>query len=232
MADVTVSQFAEVLKVPVERLLTQLDEAGIRVSGADDTISDDAKMELLTFLRRAHGRTQDSAAPRKITLQRKSQGEIKVASAQGRARMVNVEVRSKKTYLNRSVLEERARVQQEEVDKQHKPVPVAVQEDVRLDQERIEAAAREAEQRQGQREEEEALRRADEEARQLAEQETRRQAEVVRERLEAERRQQEQAAAAKQVRETPRDTTREATPRARAELHVSSDASARFKKKK
>src|SRR4029078_9526539 len=117
MADVTVSQFAEVLKVPVERLLTQLDEAGIRVSGADDTISDDAKMELLTFLRRAHGRTQDTAAPRKITLQRKSQGEIKVASAQGRARMVNVEVRSKKTYLNRSVLEERARVQQEEVDR-------------------------------------------------------------------------------------------------------------------
>ena len=39
MADVTVSQFAEVLKVPVERLLTQLDEAGIRVSGADDTIT-------------------------------------------------------------------------------------------------------------------------------------------------------------------------------------------------
>ena len=89
MADVTVSQFAEVLKVPVERLLTQLDEAGIQVSGANDTISDDAKMELLTFLRRAHGRTQDSTAPRKITLKRKSQGEIKVASPQGRARMVN-----------------------------------------------------------------------------------------------------------------------------------------------
>ncbi|MBL8266837.1 translation initiation factor IF-2, partial [Steroidobacter sp.] len=106
MADVTVSQFAEVLKVPVERLLTQLDEAGIRVSGANDMISDDAKMELLTFLRKAHGRTQNTAAPSKITLKRKSQGEIKVASAQGRARMVNVEVRSKKTYLNRSVLEE------------------------------------------------------------------------------------------------------------------------------
>lgn len=108
MADVTVSQFAEVLKVPVERLLTQLDEAGIRVSGANDMISDDAKMELLTFLRRAHGSKQSTAAPSKITLKRKSQGEIKVASAQGRARMVNVEVRSKKTYLNRSVLEEQA----------------------------------------------------------------------------------------------------------------------------
>src|SRR5689334_23962350 len=106
MADVTVSQFAEVLKVPVERLLTQLDEAGIQVSGANDLISDDAKMELLTFLRRSHGRTEGTTAPPKITLKRKSQGEIKVASSQGRARMVNVEVRSKKTYLNRAALEE------------------------------------------------------------------------------------------------------------------------------
>src|SRR3954469_167326 len=114
MADVTVTQFADVLKVPVERLLTQLDEAGIHVAGADATISDEAKMELLTFLRRSHGRNSEASSPRKITLQRKSQGEIKVASSQGRARTVNVEVRTKKTYLNRSVLEEKARPQEEE----------------------------------------------------------------------------------------------------------------------
>ncbi len=234
MADVTVSQFAEVLKVPVERLLTQLDEAGIRVSGADDTISDDAKMELLTFLRRAHGRTQDSAAPRKITLQRKSQGEIKVASAQGRARMVNVEVRSKKTYLNRSVLEERARVQQEEVDRHKHEVERAKQdvestketrEEDLLKQQRMEAEQREAEARQRLELEEEAKRRADEEARVAAEEEARRQAEA-RERQEAERRREQETA--KVVREPEREA-----PRAqRAELHVSSDASARFKKKK
>src|SRR5204862_963395 len=35
MAEVTVSQFAEVLKVPVDRLLVQLDQAGIKVSGPD-----------------------------------------------------------------------------------------------------------------------------------------------------------------------------------------------------
>ncbi len=39
MSDVTVAQFAEVLKVPVDRLLIQLDEAGIAVNGADDVIS-------------------------------------------------------------------------------------------------------------------------------------------------------------------------------------------------
>lgn len=234
MADVTVSQFAEVLKVPVERLLTQLDEAGIHVAGADDTISDDAKMELLTFLRRAHGRTQDTAAPRKITLRRKSQGEIKVASPQGRARMVNVEVRSKKTYLNRSVLEEQARVQQEEVDRQRHEVdrprkdvveqqPEVLEAD-RLKQERLEAEAREAEARQRQQAEEEAKRRADEEARVLAEEEARRQAEA-RERQETERRREQESAKA-------REPEREAPRVQRAELHVSSDASARFKKKK
>ena len=38
MADVTVSQFAEALKVPVDKLLTQLDQAGIAVNGADDAL--------------------------------------------------------------------------------------------------------------------------------------------------------------------------------------------------
>ena len=112
MAQVTVSQFAEVLKVPVDKLLSQLDEAGIKIGGAGDIISDDAKLELLTHLRRAHGRVDDTAAPRKITLQRKSQQEIKLASTQGRARTVAVEVRRKKTYLNRTVLEEEARHRQ------------------------------------------------------------------------------------------------------------------------
>jgi translation initiation factor IF-2 len=279
MADVTVSQFAEVLKVPVERLLTQLDEAGIRVSGADDTISDDAKMELLTFLRRAHGRTRDSAAPRKITLRRKSQGEIKVASAQGRARMVNVEVRSKKTYLNRSVLEEQARVPQEEPEllPQEQPVesvqpaqpvqealvpspesvaaPVPFETDVpaqpempaeeeavpapapaaptpeMLEQQaRLEAEAREAVLRAQEIAEEEARRQAGELALQMAEQEARREADAAIERAETERRQQQQQADA--AARAARAPSQRDTPQRRAELHVSSDASARFKKKK
>jgi len=92
MADVTVSQFAEVLKVPVDRLLIQLDQAGIKVEGPNDRISDDAKLELLTHLRRAHGAQarDQQAAPSKITLKRKTQSELKLASAQGRARTVNV----------------------------------------------------------------------------------------------------------------------------------------------
>lgn len=238
MADVTVTQFAEVLKVPVDRLLTQLDEAGIRVGGADATISDEAKMELLTFLRRAHGSTQDTAAPRKITLQRKSQGEIKVASAQGRARTVNVEVRSKKTYLNRSVLQEQSRVQQDEraqpeervVSPEDADRQKQIEEEKRLTQERLEAQQREAEQRK--RAEEESRRHAEEEARMRAEEEARLQKEA-RERSEAERKQTarppaEQPKAAREAGQRDSEPARFQ----RTELHVSSDASARFKKKK
>src|SRR5690606_32212948 len=205
--------------------------------GADDTISDEAKMELLTFLRRAHGRGED-AAPRKITLKRKSQGEIKVASAQGRARTVNVEVRRKKTYLNRSVLEEQARVQHEEVEKVKQAQEDERESQARLeaDKERQEAEAREAERRRREQEEAELQRRAEEEARILAEENARLMREA-RERSEAELREAAIAAAAAQAQEAARpperqrERERETAPR-RQELHVSSDASARFKKRK
>src|SRR5476651_2786787 len=141
MAEVTVSQFAEVLKVPVDRLLVQLDQAGIKVGGPDDRISDDAKLELLTHLRRSHGSDEDGGAPRKITLKRKTQSELKLASVQGRARTVNVEVRRKATYIKRDVLEEQARVQQDEVDSKKREA----EEAVRAVTEKAEAERRERE---------------------------------------------------------------------------------------
>ena len=123
MADVTVAQFAEVLKVPVDKLLSQLDEAGIKVTGSDDTISDDAKLELLTHLRRSHGQDDTqaaAAAPRRITLKRKSQSELRLSGAQGRSRTVNVEVRKKRTYIKRDVLEKQAQEEQEALDRKRK----------------------------------------------------------------------------------------------------------------
>src|ERR1700716_1614317 len=106
MAEVSVSQFAEVLKVPVDRLLVQLDPAGIKVSGPDARISDDAKLELLTHLRRSHGSVADSdGAPRKITLRRKTQSELKLAREQGRARTLNVEGRRQPTHIKSQVAE-------------------------------------------------------------------------------------------------------------------------------
>src|ERR1700724_1377034 len=175
MADVTVDQFAEVLKVPVDRLLQQLDQAGIKVDSAEDMISEDAKHELLTHLRRSHGHDdiRADAAPRKITLRRKSQSELKLASPQGRARTVNVEVRSKRTY-----------VKQEEIDRQRETEEQAKAALERAEQERLEKERLDRE-----RLEEESRRRTDEEVRKrTAEEEARRVAEqLAREQAERER---------------------------------------------
>ena len=228
MAEVTVTQFADVLKVPVERLITQLDEAGIKVTGADDIISDEAKMELLTHLRRAHGRVEDQAAPRRITLQRKSQSEIKLASPQGRARTVNVEVRRKRTYLNRTVLEEEQRHRQEELDRQRQ-----ADEAVRMEAERREQDKRAAEQRERERLETESRRKVDDEARLRAEEEARRQAEVrEREKTEQPARHPAPAPAhAPKARvEAPADERR-GTKYGRQELHVASGATFRFRRR-
>jgi translation initiation factor IF-2 len=233
MAQVTVSQFAEVLKVPVEKLLAQFEEAGIKVGGADAVISDDAKMELLTHLRRAHGSKEDAAAPRKITLQRKQQQEIKLASTQGRARTVAVEVRRKKTYLNRSVIEEEQRHRQEEVDKQR-----SAEEAVRLEEERRANELKDAERRERERVESEERARLDAEQRQRAEVESRAAAEqqardrAERELAEAERRAAEPPRPAKpRVVEAPVENKGAPTKYGRQELHVSAGASARYKKK-
>jgi translation initiation factor IF-2 len=251
MAEVTVTQFAEVLKVPVDRLLTQLGEAGIKVGGADDIISEEAKMELLTHLRRAHGhKGEDSAAPRKITLQRKTQQEIKLASTQGRARTVAVEVRRKKTYLNRSVIEEAQRQRQEELDKgrpveepapppQAQPRPEQNAADAAAEAERLAAELHERERIEADErrvQEEAALARAEADARQAAEQEARDHVDrVERERIAAERRVAEAPKAAKPSRSTEPSSGRGAAPGptkyGRQELHVSANAKANFKKK-
>jgi translation initiation factor IF-2 len=228
MADVTVAQFAEVLKVPVDRLLQQLDQAGIKVDSAEDMISEDAKHELLTHLRRSHGRedAQADAAPRKITLRRKSQSELKLASPQGRARTVNVEVRSKRTYVKREVLEDQARHQQEEIDRQRES-----EEQAKAALERAERERLEKERLDRERLEEENRRRSDEENRKrTAEEEARRQAEVqAREQAERERKSAAAAKPGKAVRDVVDD---KATRYGRQELHIVGDVSSRHKKKK
>jgi translation initiation factor IF-2 len=193
MAEVTVSQFAEVLKVPVDRLLVQLDQAGIKVNGPDDRISDDAKLELLTHLRRSHGgESERDAAPRRITLKRKTQSELKLASIQGRARTVSVEVRQKRTNIKRDVIEEQARQQQDEIDqKRREAEEVARLESERIETERRERERLEAENRRRIEEEEAARRRAQDESRRLAEQRAREEEEERREREEQQRQAQE-----------------------------------------
>jgi len=233
MADVTVSQFAEVLKVPVDKLLAQLDEAGIKVKGSDDKISDEAKLELLTHLRRSHGQDDTpatAAAPRKITLKRKSQSELRLSGAQGRSRTVNVEVRRKRTYIKRDVLEKQAQDEQDALDRQRQEEEDRVKAEA-LAQERLEvekeaAAKREVEARE---QEEQAQKNAEEEARKAAEKaETDAAEEKTRiEKAEADAR----ARRTKEKEKAKPKPKRGETRYGRKELHVAGDKSGRRKRK-
>ncbi|MDX1519481.1 MAG: translation initiation factor IF-2 N-terminal domain-containing protein, partial [Gammaproteobacteria bacterium] len=77
MPEVTVKQFSETVGISVDRLIEQLREAGLPEKSEDDVITEIEKSELLGHLRKKHGK-DDSGGPRKITLKRKSQSEIKV----------------------------------------------------------------------------------------------------------------------------------------------------------
>ena len=235
MADVTVAQFAEVLKVPVDKLLTQLDEAGIEVKGAEDTISEDAKLELLTFLRRSHGQDEaagSTAAPRSITLKRKSQSELRLSGSQGRSRTVNVEVRRKRTYIKRDVLEKKAQEEQEALDAKRR-----AEEERKAAEERKEA-------------EELARVKAEKEAAEKAEQEAREREQKERKKAEEEAKKAAEQAAASAAAEKQRLEKAEADARARRskdkpkakksapetrygrkELHVAGDKSGRRRRK-
>ena len=106
MADVSVTQFADVVGISVDRLLVQLEEAGVKVSGAEANITDEEKMTLLSFLKAKHESTGSSSEPKKITLNRKSTSELKVTGTHGKGKSVTVEVRKKRTYVKRSVIQE------------------------------------------------------------------------------------------------------------------------------
>ncbi len=98
MAEVTVKQLADTVGAPVDRLLRQMQEAGLTHDSEQATVSEDEKQTLLAHLKRSHG--SDDGAPKKITMKRRAVGQLK--TGQGRSgRTVNVEVRRKRTYVKR-----------------------------------------------------------------------------------------------------------------------------------
>ena len=233
MLRVTVTQFAEVLKVPVERLLSQLDEAGVSVEDADAVISEETKMELLNHLRRSHGREEDesSVAPNKITLNRRARSELRLAGKQGMSRTVSVEVRQKRSYIKRDVLEKEARKQQEEIEFRRQEEEAVKLEAEREAQERRDRELEEKE-RHGQEQraaEQEVKTRAQAAARNEAE-EAIREDETAQAQKVAE---QQAALQATEARETRGGKSAgESTRYGRQELHVAGDKRGRRRKKR
>ena len=240
MSDVTVKQFADVVGLPVERLLSQLGDAGLSITKAEDIINDQEKMQLLSYLRKSHGKQESLSAsePKKITLKRKTHTELRTSSPRGGSKTVSVEVRKKRTYVKRTelVAEEKERLEQEAQERARR---LAEEEATLKAQEEARQAAEEAKRR----EEEEAKRRTEEaEARRQAEETARLEAEALESARAAAAA--EEPAPAKAAPDTrpkkaearkgrgERDEERPGrTKYGREELHVSADKSGRRKKK-
>ena len=103
MASNNVAQFATELKMPADLLLTQLRSAGVEKSSTSDPLSKDDKDKLLNHLRRTHG-AGETGEKKKITVTRKETTEIKQADSSGKSRTIQVEVRKKRTFVQRDDL--------------------------------------------------------------------------------------------------------------------------------
>lgn len=253
MAEVTVKQFADVVGVSTDRLLAQLEEAGLSDKQSEDLISDEEKTQLLTYLRRMHGKEETGTEPTKVTLKRKTVSELRVPTERSRARSrpkagpsktVSVEFRKKRTYVKRSVVTEEEATP---VDKEAEDRDLAKAEEEAA--QRAEVEAREAAQREKQaaEEAEEAARRAAAEAEAEAEAKARAEAEAAAKTAEVNARESAAATAEMQSQQKPPEPPPPASdPRrgkggdkrdskstryGRKELHVASDKSGRRRKK-
>ncbi len=99
MSTTTVADFAQELKKTTALLLEQLSSAGVSKASASDALTDADKQKLLGFLQTSHGTA--TGERKKITLVKKSTTEIKQADSTGKARTIQVEVRKKRTFVQR-----------------------------------------------------------------------------------------------------------------------------------
>ena len=139
MSTITIKAFAEQIGIEPERLVKQLNDAGVADKTVADSLRDEEKRKLLDFLR---GGGAEAAAPAsapagrgKITLKKKTTSEIQQTTKTGIARTVQVQTKKRRTFVKREVLEQQE-AERQEAERLHQQ-----EEKARLEQERIEAEA-------------------------------------------------------------------------------------------
>ncbi|GAA4648677.1 translation initiation factor IF-2 [Kistimonas scapharcae] len=169
MADVTVAQLAEVVGAPVDRLLQQMKDAGLSHKEPGETVSDHEKAALLAYLKQAHGEAPRVSEPSKITLKRKTVSQMKVAGGSGKNKIVNVEVRKKRTFVKSEQAAEQENEQRRQQDSRREEDSVRL----RAEKEARSTARNQRSREDAERQEEERRRQADEAAKLKAEEERR-----------------------------------------------------------
>jgi len=117
MSYISIKQLAELIGAPVETLLQQLQDAGMTVSGAEDTITDKQKLALLEHIRTGQnvGNSPARKSSGKISLKRRSTSEIEVSNSHGKS-SVSIEVRRKKNFSRPTVTASTPSVDKNNID--------------------------------------------------------------------------------------------------------------------
>ncbi|MDO8436805.1 MAG: translation initiation factor IF-2 [Nitrosomonadaceae bacterium] len=102
MAQMSVEQFASELGLLPAVLLEQLQAAGVSKQMVKDGLTEKDKTQLLDYLRKVHGAREDKG---KITLTRRQTSEIKKSDSTGKARTIQVEVRKKRVFAKRDLVD-------------------------------------------------------------------------------------------------------------------------------
>ena len=171
MTDETVKSLAEEIQTPVERLVQQFADAGIKKT-VSDSVSQKEKETLLAWLNRDK---ESTSQPEKLTLQRKVRSTLSVPGTGGKNKSVAIEVRKKRTYVNRDAVEKAQAAEQAQREAEEKARREAEEQAQREAQEK---AQREAEEK-AKREAEEAKKKAEEKAKREAEEAKREAAELA-----------------------------------------------------
>ncbi|MDF2154467.1 translation initiation factor IF-2 [Vibrio sp. CAU 1672] len=163
MTQLTVKALSDEIGTPVDRLIEQLADAGMKKASTDN-VTDEEKQKLLTHLKKEHGDTSGEAEPTRLTLQRKTRSTLSVNAGGGKSKNVQVEVRKKRTYVKRSAVEDEAKREAEEAAKREAEEAAKRAAEEAAKREAEEAAKREAEEAAKREAEEQAKREAEEKA--------------------------------------------------------------------
>ncbi|TNC07788.1 translation initiation factor IF-2 [Vibrio diabolicus] len=163
MTQLTVKALSDEIGTPVDRLIEQLADAGIKKASSDN-VTDEEKQKLLSHLKKEHGDKSGDSEPTRLTLQRKTRSTLSVNAGGGKSKNVQVEVRKKRTYVKRSTIEDEAKREAEEAAQREAEEAAKRAAEEAAKREAEEAAKHEAEEAAKREAEEKAKREAEEKA--------------------------------------------------------------------
>lgn len=115
MADITVEKLAKMVGIPPSQLLVKLQEAGVKVGGKEQTITDEQKNLLLGHLKSSHASTT-TTTPKKLKLKKSTAGS---GSSPARGNVISVTVRKRRTQydVDKELMAHEEKLKRDEIER-------------------------------------------------------------------------------------------------------------------